>query len=52
MVKFAKYRPESAATGALLNLGRRLVEETVPTHGTRVSEPATGEEPELQEVKP
>jgi hypothetical protein len=52
MVKFAKYQPESSATGALLSLGRRLVEETVPIHGTRVPEPTTGEEPELQEANP
>jgi hypothetical protein len=52
LVKFAKYRPEPAAARAVLALGRRLVEDTVPSHGRTAPEPAGVEGPELQEATP
>ncbi len=50
LVKFAKYRPEPTTARAVLELGRRLVEDTIPSPERTAPEPAGAKEPEIQEA--
>jgi hypothetical protein len=52
MVKFAKHRPEPSAARSLLDLGRHLVEDTVPKHEEVPAGPAQAKGHELQEASP
>jgi hypothetical protein len=50
LVKFAKQRPDPDASRAILALGRRLVEDTIPTPAPADTDSGVAEEPEPQEV--